>query len=172
MPAVYLLVTMAAIWLVYHALRLLKVSRRYVMPVAVSIAILIVIGDIFFYFGDYRDQSRYGDRNTEVASEVSDFLDSLEGQWLVYFYGAPSMYSSFPTFAYLVEEFGSDIHIIDVEEPGSVPQAMPGTNVIYVFLPERQGELEQVQELYQDGELKILSGYHANPLTYIYQIRG
>jgi hypothetical protein len=172
MPAVYVLVSLAAVWLVYQVLRLSKVSRRYVVPVVLSIAILIVMSDLFFYFGDYRDQTRYGDRNTEVASEVSVYLDSLEGQWLVYFYGAPSMYSSFPTFAYLVEEFGDDIHIIDVEEPGSVPAAMPGTNVIYIFLPERQEELGQVQQLFQGGELKILSGYHANPLTYIYQIQG
>ncbi|MGB3714127.1 MAG: glycosyltransferase family 39 protein [Candidatus Promineifilaceae bacterium] len=171
-PAVYLLVSLAAFWLVYQVLRLLKVSRRYVIPVVLSIAVLIAMSDLFFYFGDYRDQTRYGDRNTEVASEVSVYLDSLEGQWLVYFYGAPSMYSSFPTFAYLVEDFGTDIHIIDVEEPGSVPPAMPGTNVVYVFLPERLEELEQVQELFQNGELKVLSGYHANPLSYIYQIQG
>ncbi len=171
-PAVYLLVSLAAVWLVYQGLRVLKVSKRYVLPVVVSIAVLIVVGDLLFYFGDYRDQTRYGDRNTEVASEVSVYLDSLEGQWLVYFYGAPSMYSSFSTFAYLVEDFGTDIRIIDVEEPGSVPPAMPGTNVLYVFLPERLEELEQVQELFEDGELNILSGYHANPLSYIYQIQS
>ena len=49
---------------------------------------------------------------------------------------------------------------------------MPGTNVLYVFLPERLEELEQVRELFEDGELNILSGYHANPLSYIYQIQS
>ncbi len=172
LPAVYLLITLAAIWLTFRVFQAAHISKKYVMPVVLAMVLFIVISNIFFYFGEYRNRSVYGDRNTEVASEVSHYLNDLEGQWLVYFYGAPSMFSSFPTFAYLIEGFGEELRMVDVEEPGSIPPAMPGTNVAYIFLPERFTELKQVQNQYQDGELKILSGYHANPLSYIYQVES
>ena len=132
----------------------------------------MMVGDMLFYFSQYRREYRYGDRNTEVANELSLHIDSLDGQWIVYFYGAPSMYASFPTFAYLIDGLGSDISLIDVLEPGAIPPAMPGTNTAYAFLPERLADLQQVQNLYQQGELKILTGHHANPLTYIYQVEN
>jgi hypothetical protein len=172
LPAVYLLVSLGVIWLTYQLLRFLKLSKRYLVPVVLSVVILLAVRDMLFYFGDYRNRGLYGDRNTEVANEVSVYLDSLEGQWLVYFYGAPSMYSSFPTFAYLVNDLGTGMQMVDVEEPGSIPAIIPGTNVLYVFLPERIYDLEQVQEHFGDGELTILPGVHANPLTYIYQVQG
>ena len=172
LPAVYLITSLGVIWLTYRLLRFLKLSKRYVVPVVLSVVIIIAVRDMMFYFGDYQNQGLYGDRNTEVANEVAVYLDSLEGQWLVYFYGAPSMYTSFPTFSYLVSDLGIGIQMVDVEEPGSIPATVPGTNVLYVFLPERIYDLEQVQEHYGDGELTILPGFHANPLTYIYQVQG
>jgi SAM-dependent methyltransferase/4-amino-4-deoxy-L-arabinose transferase-like glycosyltransferase len=172
LPAVYLLISLATVWLLYRGLAYLKISRRYLIPVIVAVVALIVAGDLFFYFGDYRTQRRYGDRNTEIANEVSVYLDSLEEQWTVYFYGAPSMFSNFPTFAYLVEDFGVNIKMIDVEESAPPPPAMPGTNTVYIFLPERSHEIAQVQELFQGGELRVLQGFNANPLSYIYELHS
>jgi len=156
LPAVYLLVSLGLIWLVDHGLRLANISKRYLIPIVFTVALVILVSDMLFYFGEYRRENRYGDRNTEVAHELSLHLNSLDGPWLVYFYGAPSMYASFPTFAYLIDEFGTDISLVDVLEPGALPPAIPGTNTAFAFLPERLSDLQQVQNLYQQGELTII----------------
>src|SRR5690606_33522289 len=102
-----------------------------------TIAVLVVVavfaaGDLFFYFGAYRDGYRFGDRNTEIAYQIGQYLDSLEGDWQAHFHGPPSMYVTFPTITFLAERFTPGQNLFDVEESGP-PAPVPPVNSNLVF---------------------------------------
>ena len=140
--------------------------------ILLSAAAVIAIYDIGFYFGTYRNEHQFGDRNTEIADGMSHYLNSLEGEWVAQLYGPPGMYVSFPTIPFLAGEFEEDVNLFDVPE-GSIPlhdHAAP--NRTFLFLPERYNEIEQLRAAYPSGEEKIFSGYYADPLFYVYEVNG
>ena len=136
----------------------MRLSQRYLAPTLLILALLLAARDIAFYFGPYQNEHRFGDRNTEIAHEMSLYLNELDGKWTAYFFGPPAMYTSFPTFAYLVEEWQSAVQVQDIEENGPLPAAAPGGNTVYLYLPERSAELNLAQEAYPDGQTRSFSG--------------
>ena len=140
------------------------------LVVLLAIAIAMAGMDVFFYYGRYQSEHTYGDRNTEIADNVSHYLNTLEGEWTAYFYGPPNMYVGFPTFPFLVQDFQENINLFDVPpEVATLPQS-PAPNRVFVFLPERFEETAVVQNLFPGGELKTFSGFHADPLFYAYEL--
>lgn len=140
------------------------------------LAALIAGGDLLFYFGEYRASTRFGDRNTEVAHEMGRYLQSLPGSWTVYFHGPPSMYITFPTIPFLAgERFQAQHNLFDVStESGDPVQAAapaPGTDLVFIFLPERSHELNQMVDRYPDGSVLTFDGAFASPLFYAYEVR-
>jgi hypothetical protein len=135
-----------------------------------TIALALAGSDLFFYYGRYQTQHSFGDRNTEIANDMSNYLNSLEGDWAAYFYGPPNMYVSFPTIPFLVQNFREGVNLFDV--PPDVP-ALPLTaapNQVFIFLPERFNETAVVQSEFPGGELKTFTGFHADPLFYAYEL--
>jgi hypothetical protein len=170
-PVVYLLVALSLSWCTQYAFNLAKIKQRFLLPVLVLIAILLSLLDLGFYFGPYRIEHRFGDRNTEIAFEMSEYLNSLEGEWTVYFYGAPSMFSSFPTFAYLIEEWQTKINMLDVAEDAPLPTAINEGNSAHIFVPERASELTDVQQQWPGGDVLFFDGYFAEPLFFSYTVQ-
>ncbi|MCI0397202.1 MAG: glycosyltransferase family 39 protein [Chloroflexi bacterium] len=165
-PAVYLLIALALVWLGQRLLNAFNVQWRYGLPVILALAGLLALSDLVFYFGTYQAQHRFGDRNTEIAAGIADYLNALDGRWTAYFHGPPSMYSGFPTFPFLVE---TDVSLVDVIETDNPSPA--GGNSVYLFLPERSAEIDQVRSLYPNGRLLTFPGFHADPLFYAYEVR-
>ncbi len=181
-PFVALLVTSALFWIVgrlraaYQAQgqRRAAFSRR--IPAHIAAALLLVLlfvaGDLIFYFGQYRQSHRFGDRNSEIAHEVGHYLNSLEGDWRVYFHGPPAMYISFPTILYLATDFQSGVNLMDVpENAGAPPEAQPNENLVFIYLPERSAEVNQTAQRYPQGTLLTFEGVLQNPLFYSYEVR-
>jgi hypothetical protein len=136
------------------------------------VAAAIAIYDIGYYFGPYRSEHHFADRNTEIADRVAAYLNNLEGDWSAYFYGPPSMYIDFPTIPFLAREFVKGDNLFDVSESGLQLPVLEGGNEIFLFLPERYGELEPLRAAYPAGtERSIGGGYYADPLYYVYEIR-
>jgi len=66
-----------------------------------------------------------------------------------YFFGAPRMYSDFGSIPFIAK----DVRVQDVLEPLSGPPTFvdPNRKPVFVFLPERLGELERVKQAYPGG---------------------
>jgi hypothetical protein len=94
----------------------------------------------------------------------------LDGQWDGYFFGPPSMYANFPTFAYLVQGWQSDIRLSDVAEDEGPPLTENDHNNVFLYLPERADEIEQINRLYRNGRLLTFPGSNDNPLFYAFEI--
>ncbi|MFZ0544564.1 MAG: glycosyltransferase family 39 protein, partial [Candidatus Promineifilaceae bacterium] len=167
-PAVYLLIAVALGWLGQQLLTVLRLNRAYLLPALLTLALLMSFSDLVFYFGQYRSQHLFGDRNTEIAYQMAAYLNSLDGSWDGYFYGPPSMYTSFPTFPFLLADLNESLTFTDVV--GGDPPQPPQGDTVYLFIPERAAELPTVQALYPNGRVLTFDGYHGSPLFYAYEI--
>jgi hypothetical protein len=148
-----------------------RVGRRWQWAI-ILLVLLFVAGDLLFYFGDYRQAHRFGDRNSEVAFEVGRYLDGLEGDWQAYFHGPPAMYVSFPTILFLADGFEPDQNLFDVPAASqSTPEAPAGVSLAFIYLPERSGEVNRASERYPQGSFRTVDGILANPLFYVYEVR-
>ena len=149
-------------------------SRRWLLPALLILAALLAVSEVWFYNGRYRQSYTFGDRNTEIAYGVADYLNRLDGaSWEAYFYGPPSMYVSFPTLPFLAQEFRAGRNLFDVD-PASETAAAPPTrgemHLTFIFLPERAGEIGPVQQQFSNGRTYSFPGRHANPLFYVYEV--
>jgi hypothetical protein len=148
-------------------------AKHLLLPLLLIIAALIAFNEMIFYFGAYRQGHTFADRNTEIAHEIAEYLNTLPGnETTAYFYGPPSMYISFPTIPYLAQEFRANENLFDVP-PGGETAVLPETtnpNLTFIFLPERAQEIEATQAAYPGGEQQTISGFHANPLFFVYHV--
>jgi hypothetical protein len=147
---------------------------RYRAAIAVaifSLLALIAAIDLNYYFNQVYDTYVLGDVNTRVATEIAYYLrDKEPADQEVYFFGFPRMgYFSLSTIPYLApEKIG-----LDVIEPLTGPQDFPlrGPS-LFIFLPERLGELEFVRQRYPDGEYREFHGENGELWFAIYETGG
>ncbi|GAB4144000.1 MAG: hypothetical protein Fur0021_00180 [Candidatus Promineifilaceae bacterium] len=172
LPAVCLLASSALVWMGQRLGDSLKLSRRQQLVGVAALALLFAVSDVSFYFGQYRAENRFGDRNSEIAARMSEYLNTLEGDnWTAYFHGPPAMYMEFPTITFLATAFRPNVNLFDVVEPG-VPAVLPtAQNLVFLFLPERSLEVQAVETAFPGGELTTFEGVYANPLFYAYEVR-
>ncbi|KAA3664363.1 MAG: methyltransferase domain-containing protein [Chloroflexi bacterium] len=176
-PALSLLAGIALVTYGRFALSALpkETSTRFrsgLLPVLVVLSLLFVMGDLVFYYGRFRVEHNFGDRNTEIADGVADYLnDFTANEWTTYFYGPPSMYTDFPTIPFLAPEFQRGYNLFDVEPDGELPDSLT-TNQLYIFLPERAAEMTQIQAQFPGGETQSFAGYYADPLFYVYEVEN
>ncbi|MFL7839390.1 MAG: glycosyltransferase family 39 protein [Candidatus Promineifilaceae bacterium] len=140
--------------------------------VMLIITFAIAIPDLIFYFGTYRHEHNFGDRNTEIADGVAKYLNNLDGQWIAQFYGPPAMYVDFPTILFLAQNFKEGQNLFNVPEDGGPLTGQEMNNQSFIFLPERQNEIEQLRTLFPSGQERFFSGYYADPLFYVYEVSG
>ncbi|MBK8987871.1 MAG: methyltransferase domain-containing protein [Chloroflexi bacterium] len=143
----------------------------YLLPVLLVVAMLLSLNEMFFYYGRYRQSYSFGDRNTEIAQGMADYLNTLAGaDWTAYFYGPPSMYISFPTIPFLATEFQANANLFDVPDADAELPAPSGDQLTFIFLPERAAEMEEVGAVYPNGRAYSQPGHHADPLFYVYEV--
>lgn len=145
--------------------------RRW-RPVAATIAVgLVVLGlgaaNLRFYFAVYTPARSFADLNTEVAYAMGRYLQRLGPGYRYYFCGPPRMYAGFPSIGYLAP----DVEGVDVMEPlaGSLAPVASDKRPVFVFLPERLGELDAVSLTYPAGELQEFRRPDGTLLFAVYQ---
>jgi 4-amino-4-deoxy-L-arabinose transferase-like glycosyltransferase len=166
-PALSLL---AAVALVHFGHLIVGERGQMVTTVMLIVAIALAGLDVAFYYGRYQSQHSFGDRNTEIADEMGSYLSSLDGDWTAYFFGPPSMYVGFPTIPFLATNFKENVNLFDVVEPNATLPLPSTPNQVYIFLPERLGEAQAIQEQFPGGQLQAFAGFHADPLFYAYEV--
>ena len=116
---------------------------------AAVILIWLSASDLRYYFFDVYDNYVLGGYNTEVATKIAYYLDEQNPPPYVYFFGFPRMgYFSLSTIPYIA----SDVLAEDVLSPLTGPpnwQLYQHTE--FVFLPERVGERQFVEQQYPGG---------------------
>lgn len=151
-PAVALLVALG----LEHTLRLVQRilnAERLWTDVALGLLILaLAAGSIQYYFVQYTPSRRYGSDNGETATMIGHYLRGLDPGTRAYFFGAPRIYWAFGTMEFLAPDVpGKDVLEPLQAPPGFVDSAQ---GAVWVFLPERAGELAWAQQAFPDGHLR------------------
>lgn len=151
-PAVALLVAFGLEQSVRLARRLLSFHRRWENVTLGLLALILAISSVRFYFIEYTPARVYGTANGETATMMGYYLDELGGNYEVYLFGAPRIYWSFGTMAFLAPGVSGQ----DVVEPLRAPPDFvdEGRDAVFLFLPERSGELIWVQQAYPAGQVR------------------
>ena len=146
--------------------------QRALLPILVALAVLLAAGDLLFYFGTYRNSYRFGDRNTEIAYGIANYLQSLDEPQTAYLYGPPTIYADFPTIPFLATNFQVNINLFNVLEPGAAlsEPLLPDSPLVFLYLPERIDELANIQATYPNGNLLTFEGHLSNPLFFAYEV--
>jgi 4-amino-4-deoxy-L-arabinose transferase-like glycosyltransferase len=112
----------------------------------------LALGSVHFYFVEFAPSRRYGTANGETATMMGHYLRKLDGGGPVYLLGAPRIYWKFGTMEFLAPSVSGQ----DVVEPLSAPPDFVDEDrgAVFLFLPERTGELDWVQQAFPAGHLR------------------
>jgi hypothetical protein len=152
----------AVAWLVMVGLRQVTgLVRAYLDPrqrhwesLALFFLVLVLgVVSVRFYFMEFQPTRRYGSENGETATMIGHYLRELEcdyGGCRAYFFGAPRIYWSFGTMAFIAPGVPGQ----DVLEPLNAPPDFvdEGRAAVFVSLAERAGELEWVRDAFPGGQ--------------------
>jgi 4-amino-4-deoxy-L-arabinose transferase-like glycosyltransferase len=126
-------------------------SHRILWPnLALAFLILtLAFGNVRYYFIHFSPTHRYGSENGETATMMGHYLRTKATTTHAYFFGAPRIYWSFGTMAFMAPGVTGE----DIVEPLTAPPhfATDGNEAVLLFLPERRGELSWVHQNYPDG---------------------
>lgn len=139
----------------------------------VGVALVLVLSwlawrNVHYYFAEVFEDYVLGGRNTETATAIARYLDDRQPPPTVYFFGLPRMgYRSLSTIPYLVPQVTGQ----DVADPLQVePEWRLSTPTVFLFLPEREKELDFVRARYPDGTLHWLRDADGLPLFLTYEV--
>jgi 4-amino-4-deoxy-L-arabinose transferase-like glycosyltransferase len=168
-PAVSLVVALPLKAMMDWLRNLFPKRKRLSILIPGLLLILAMCFDLYFYFGEYSDELKFGDNNTETANAIAQYLLDLDSVQRVYFCGPPRMgYYTHATIPYLVPGvIGYDV-VDPIFEP---PSEVITESTVYIFLPERISELEFVEQAYPDGEVVVKEGRDQIQLFTAYQIQ-
>ena len=152
-PAVAVLVAVGLEKTVVLLRRLLGFRRVPWENVALGLLVLILaVTSVHYYFVKVMPTRRYGSQNGETTTMMGHYLRDLEGEYQAYFFGAPRIYWGFGTMSFLAPHVPGH----DVLEPLVAPPTFvdESRGAVFLFLPERGGELSLVQAAYPKGQLR------------------
>ena len=136
-----------------------------------SILLLVGLGlsDLNFYLFKYTPHTQLGGQNTLVAGKLADYLKKQEPAQVAFFGGDRMGYYSINSTAFLAP------HILglDFREPwGSEDNpTISSGQVIFVFLPEMEEDLDRVRKDYPSGQLTTEVDSMGAPLYWLYTVQ-
>ena len=142
--------------LAWMLLELAQVMQRALQGVRIHVVlgvgvVLFAVISLHTYFVVHLPQRIYGGGHAELATVIAPTLRDLAPDHQVYFAGIPRMYWGFATLPYLAPRAeGYDVEgFIEPVEDDLVSRER---GAVFVFLPERKGELLAVEKGYPGGE--------------------
>ncbi|MEW5987276.1 MAG: hypothetical protein AB1791_11620, partial [Chloroflexota bacterium] len=135
-----------------------------------AVTLLLAADDAGWYFGRYSPSRVFGDLNTEAAYFLGNRLGEVEPGAKVYFFGAPRIFSDFPSLRFLA----GHLEWYNVAEPltGQPEFITTGDRSIFVFLPERVNEAEYVAEVCPGERPAAVPRYNGEVLYYWLEAAG
>jgi len=137
------------------------------VPVAAFLVVAAFI-NLNYYFVDYSSNCRYGDWATRYASYMGKYLGQTGKGYNVYLFGFPLIqYGTHPSVNYL----SGGVNITNVNDPLSAAPTFvkPGIRSIFFFIPQREKEMDYVQQYMPGGTVERIDDCKA-PMLIIYRV--
>jgi 4-amino-4-deoxy-L-arabinose transferase-like glycosyltransferase len=169
MPAVCLIAALGLVALVDVVGKLVALPRPWLVRLLLAILTIVALLNVNYYFLSYTPAGLFGGLNTEVGTRVGEYLHQQEPGSRVYFFGPPRMWVGYATIPYLAPE----MTLADVEQPvsGPVTLTLGLPETFFIFLPERAGELQWVQQTYPQGVVQEYYGHEDAVLFVVYKVK-
>jgi hypothetical protein len=152
-PVLCLLIAMAIERLVSVLRSAVSLGQRLAYSLGGVTVLLLALWSLNFYFREYTPRFTFGWLNTEAATSIGIYLHDHEDAY-VYFFGTPRMFITNGTIRFMVPGvLGTDV-IQPITSPDGLPAPPPGRHPIFIFLPERAGELAIIQRRYPNGMIR------------------
>lgn len=167
-PPVVIWVAMGIRSVASYLQQVLTERKQLAIILAAVFTVVICAQSTHFYYRTYTPSHVFGGHNTEVADRMGKYLRVLGPNYQCYFHGAPRMYYGFATIPYIAQ----GVHGIDVPQPPQegLPFVNIGKDAVFVFLPERRGELDVVRRTYPDGLLREFRNERGQMLFIAYEV--
>jgi len=148
---------------------LLPRLQKLIGAMAFVTIIVVMTSDLYFYFVEYTSLSRIDNINSNgmIAQELANYLKDKPQGVTVAFLGTTNMgYYSIPSTQYL----SPHITGVDVIVPWKSfdHSQLEGNKIIFIFLPERQNEIEDVMKEYPNGILEDHRAWNNQIIFWIY----
>lgn len=135
-----------------------------------AVIFIAMASDLNFYFREYRAMDRRENlaSNGRVAQELANYLqDKPEGAQVVFMHNPRMGYYSIPSIQFLAPQ------ATGIDAPpdwASFDRSqLTGSRIIFVFLPEDQGEIETVREEFPGGLLLYKNNSNGELLFWLYE---
>lgn len=152
-PALCLLIAVALGQIGALAQRWVGEGRRVAHAAAAVGLAALALWNVNFYFREYTPRHTYGWITTEAATAIGQYLRDQPPDTFAYIVGPPRLYMDNGTVRFIAPR----VQGVDVPEPLESPEQIPplpdGMRPVFIFLPERAGELEVVRQRYPDGHV-------------------
>ncbi|MFQ3662658.1 MAG: glycosyltransferase family 39 protein, partial [Chloroflexaceae bacterium] len=146
--------------------------RRLALALGVATVALAALS-VRYYFVEYTPTRVYGNANAVLATELVHYVNKqrLASASRLVFFGWPRMSVDFGTIPYLAPHIERvDVHDT-LQEPPEPALAARDRPTIFVFVPERAGELGLVQFTFPYGTVdQVHSPLDGSPLFIVYQV--
>ena len=143
--------------------------RRFFPVIGAGILLFVAVNNLYFYFFDYSPSHRFGDSETEVANAVTDHVNGSSPVEHAIMFGLPRM--GFATHASMQYILGGHVHLEDVDETEGMYSPNVSGPTIFIFLPERGGELAPIVEAYPRGSRREVYSTDEDLLFVSYYVR-
>jgi hypothetical protein len=169
-PAATLLAGIALATMAEWVIQVWPDARLAMYGAVIAATAMAMTLDVRFYFSEYIPARGSGDANTQVASQLGRYLADYPEGAQVFFFGPPRMgYRGFSTIPFLAPQVKGE----DVTKPwDAAPDwQITGSQAAFVFLPEREKELDWVRSRYPGGTLQWFYANDGKRLFLLYELR-
>ena len=170
-PALALVLGFAIAELVRFLGRFGAKSLKIFSYLGLVIILILSVDELLFYFYTFTPFSTLGGSTGKAAMHLGEYLQTKDNNWEVLFFGSPEMnYRSIASISYLAPQVeGTDIVLPWGAEANPIPNRK---NVIFVFLPNHQTDLEKVQSNYPGGKLLEERTWSHELLYWLYEVEA
>lgn len=163
-PALALLIGLGLSWLAELGQRVLGRRRPPGWDeIAIVVLALIAILNLHYYFVVYTPTGVYGNPTAEVATVLGRYLQQQGDDYVMYFYGPPTMYADIGNLAFLAPD-STRVDVREGEEKPLVFETSRGAR--FVFLPHRLGELDVIRARFPGGREELVHSRADGRLLY------
>lgn len=148
-PAVALLMALGAYKILEYLQKFKIVPEKIVAPIFVLIVGIITYQNVNFYMVDYRNKMYFQDANGEYAMEIGLIAKKMGKDFQIFLLGAPRIFSSFPTFAYVAPNNPRTDLSVETIDSFELPS---NKKVGFFATPENHPLLQEISQKYPGGE--------------------
>jgi 4-amino-4-deoxy-L-arabinose transferase-like glycosyltransferase len=152
-PAVAIFMALGTYKILEYLQKSRAISERAVVPIFLAVVSIISYQNINFYMVEYKDNMYFENANGEYTMEVGLMANKMGKDFQIFVLGAPRVYSSFPTFAFIAPDNPrADLSAESIPTLELPPDQKAG----FFAIPENRLLLAEISQKYPGGESGIV----------------